>query len=132
MAPVCGSLSVSRIDLVRIMATPVEPPDVFISHIGHHGRKFRIFTEKMFPDKGAVFALEGLVFTIQSFFHPLFQQSLGIPCQKFVPVRAPDQFDDIPSCAPEGAFQFLNDFPVAPNRPIEPLQITVDDKHQVV
>ena len=114
------------------MAAPVEPPDVFVGHIRHHGREFRILAEELFPDKGAVFALEGLVFTVQGFFHTLFQQPLGIPCQKFVPVRSPDQFDDIPSCAAEGAFEFLNDFAVAPDRPVQPLQITVDNENQVI
>ena len=48
------------------------------------------------------------------------------------PVAAPDDFDDVPSGAPEGAFQLLDDLAVPANRPVEPLEVAVDDEDQIV
>src|SRR5690606_27212633 len=40
--------------------------------------------------------------------------------------------DHIPTSAAEHAFEFLHDFAVAAHRAVKALQVTVDDKNQVV
>ena len=40
--------------------------------------------------------------------------------------------DDVPAGAAENAFQFLNDAAVAAHRPVQPLQVAVDDEDQIV
>ena len=99
-----GCLSIGRIDFVRVVTAPIESPDVLIRHIGHHGGQFRILAEELLTNKGTVFAFKSLVFAVQGFFHALLQKAVGIAQQQFVPVRPPDQLDDIPACAPKGAF----------------------------
>ena len=45
---------------------------------------------------------------------------------------APQHFDDVPAGAAEGRFEFRDDLAVAADRPVQPLQIAVDDEDQVV
>jgi hypothetical protein len=97
-----------------------------------HFGEFRIFAEEMFAHVGAVFGLEGLVIAVDAFHHALVQQAGLILRQQRIPVAAPDDLDDIPARTAEIGFQFLNDLAVAAHRAIEPLQIAVDDEHQVV
>ena len=51
---------------------------------------------------------------------------------KRVPVGAPQDLDHVPAGAAEGAFQFLHDLAVAADRPVQPLQVAIDDEDQVV
>src|SRR5581483_2743403 len=52
--------------------------------------------------------------------------------QQRVPIRTPDQLDDVPLGAAEYAFQFLDDLAVAAYGTIEPLQVAVDHEDQIV
>src|SRR6185436_12144200 len=47
-------------------------------------------------------------------------------------VGAPDDLDDVPACAAENAFQFLDDLTVAAHWAVEPLEIAVHDPDEVV
>ena len=47
-------------------------------------------------------------------------------------MAAPEQLDDVPAGAAEGAFEFLDDLAVAAHRAGEALQVAVDDEDQVV
>ena len=123
---------VSRIDLVRIMPAPVEIPDVLIRPVRHHLRQLRILAEEMLAHIRPVLGLEGLVITIQTLHHPLAQQPRFVLREQRIPVATPDQFDDIPACATEIAFQLLDDLAVAAHRAIQPLQIAIHDENQVV
>ena len=51
---------------------------------------------------------------------------------QLVPVRAPDDLDHVPARAAEARFQLLDDLSVAAHRPVQPLQVAVDDEDQVV
>jgi hypothetical protein len=50
----------------------------------------------------------------------------------FIPFAAPDDFDDIPTRAAEKSFEFLDNFSVAANGSVEPLQITIDYPDQII
>src|SRR2546423_9569014 len=52
--------------------------------------------------------------------------------QQAVPSGSPDDLDDVPACAPEGGFQFGDDFSIAAYRAIEALEIAVHHKDQVI
>ena len=49
-----------------------------------------------------------------------------------IPFRAPNDLDDVPARAAEKPFEFLNDFPIAAHRPVEPLEIAIHDPDDVV
>ena len=125
-------LMVGGVDLVRIMAATVEAPDIVIGHVGHHRGSFRVFAEEMLARVRAAECLAVLVFAVDGFHHQLAQHAVGIACQQRIPIAAPHQLDDVPARAAEHAFQFLDDLAVAAHRAIEPLQVAVDDEHEVV
>ena len=124
--------SVCGIYLVWIVSTSIESPYVFIGHVGNHRGQFGVLAKESFAHKCTVFRLKCLIFAVNRFFHPLFQQSFGIPHQKRVPVRTPDQLDDIPAGAAKFSFKLLDDLGIAPHRPVESLQVAVDHKNQIV
>ena len=86
----------------------------------------------MLADVGAVLRLEGLVVAIHGLVHQLPQTAGGVPLQQLVPALAPEQLDDVPAGAPEIALQLLHDLAIAADRPVQPLQVAVDDEDQVV
>src|ERR1700760_1664108 len=55
-----------------------------------------------------------------------------VALEKLVPVRAPHDLDDVPARAPEYTFELVDDALVAAYRPVQPLQIAVDDEDEVV
>ena len=49
-----------------------------------------------------------------------------------VPAGAPQALDDVPARAAEIGLELLHDLAVAAHRPVEPLEVAVDDEDQVV
>ena len=86
----------------------------------------------MLANVSAVLGLEGLVLAVDGLHHPLFEDTLLVAQEQRVPLGSPDQLDDVPAGAAEGAFEFLDDLAVAAYRPVETLQVAVDDENQVV
>ncbi len=60
------------------------------------------------------------------------QQSKLILLEKRIPLPAPNHLDDIPSCTTENTFQLLDNLAIASDRAIQSLQITIDNKNQVI
>ncbi len=52
--------------------------------------------------------------------------------EKFVPLATPDDLDDVPSGAAEEALELLDDLAVSTHRPVEALQVAVDDEVEIV
>src|SRR5271155_6194560 len=55
-----------------------------------------------------------------------------VALEELVPVRAPDHLDYVPASAAEDALELVDDALVAAHRPVEPLQVAVHHKDQVV
>ena len=58
--------------------------------------------------------------------------ALLVPLQEGVPVRGPNELDDVPPGTTEDRLELLNHLAVAAHRSVEPLQIAVDNEDQVV
>src|SRR5690348_4038037 len=81
---------------------------------------------------GAGFDAILLILPVHNFAHALDEESLAIFFEQRIPIAAPKNLDDVPSCAAKDRFEFLNDLAVSAHRPIQPLQIAVDDEDQIV
>ena len=132
LALVINRSVVSGVDLLRVMATPAQVPDVVITELGHHLQGLGITTKEMLAHVSTVVGLEGLVVAIKRVHHDLAQGAVLVARQQRVPVTSPDQFDHVPASTAEGAFEFLDDLAIATHRAVQTLQVAVDDKHQVV
>ena len=123
---------VGGVHLVRIVAAPVQAPDVLVAHVGDHLLELRVAAEEAFPGIGAALGLEGLVLPVDRLLHAVAKQSGGVLVEQGVPVRAPDHLEHLPSRAVEGAFELLDDLAVAAHRAVEALQVAVDDENEIV
>ena len=123
---------VSGIDLLRVVSATAQRPDVIVAHLGHHLRRLRVSPKEILAHVGAVVGLERLVVTVERVHHQLVQRTVLVTRQQRVPVAAPQQFDDVPAGTTKLAFELLNDLAVAAHRAVQPLQVAVDDKNQVV
>src|SRR5580698_8356513 len=55
-----------------------------------------------------------------------------VALKQLVPIRTPDDLDNIPTGAPKHPFKLIDDPLVPANRAIEPLQVAVDHEDQVI
>ena len=85
----------------------------------------------MLPGIRATIELTVLQFPIADFIHPLEKKTRLIALQQRIPAPPPNHFNHVPASAAEHALELLNNFTVAANRPIQSLQVTVNDKVKV-
>ncbi len=123
---------IRRVDLVRIVAAAIQPPDVVVGHVGHHLQQFRVLAEKMLAHVRAVLGLERLVLAVDALFHAFDQQAALVPGEQRIPVGTPDHLDHVPAGTAEVRLQLLDDLAVASHRPIQTLQVAVHHEDQVV
>ena len=123
---------IGGVDLAVIVAATLEIPDLGVAHVFHQRLGARIAPEEVFAHIGSVVGFIGLEVTVGSGVHQVHQCAVLIGLQQCVPFAAPHHLDDVPSRTPEERFQLLHDLSVAAHRPVESLQVAVDDEGQVV
>src|SRR5207237_1051779 len=64
--------------------------------------------------------------------HALEENAARVAGDQGIPLATPQHLDDVPARAAENALELLNDLAVAANRPVEALQVAVDDENQIV
>ncbi len=124
--------AVCVVDLDRIVAAHPQPLQVVVREVAHHVEQPWIGAPEMLAQVGAVFDRVPLVLTVDDLGHALDEQTIGVAGEEPIPIRSPQHLNDVPSGAAEIGFELLDDLAVAAHRPIEPLQIAVDDEDQVV
>ncbi len=127
-----GRLLVGVVDLLRIVATTVQLFKLRIGHVLHQLQQFRVFPKEVLTQVSAVLGLKGLVVAVDALFHTAKQQPSVVASEKFIPVTAPDHLDDVPACATEDTFEFIDDALVTAHRAVQALQVAVDDEDQVI
>ena len=81
---------------------------------------------------GAAVELVVLVLAVADLVHALLQDAVHVARQQRIPAAAPDHLQHVPVRAAERTLQLLDDLAVAPDGPVEALQVAVDHQHQVV
>ena len=125
----CG---IGGIDLLRVMATTAQIPNVVVAQLGHHLQGARVAAKEMFAHIRAIVGLESLVVAVHGFHHDASQCAVFVAGNQGVPVATPNQFEHIPTRTTEFTLELLDDLAVATHWPVQTLQIAVDDKNQVV
>src|SRR5207248_11186939 len=123
---------VSGVYFDRVVTAAPERPNVIIAPVLHQRGGLPILAEELLAYIGAVLRFEILVFAVDAFLHAFAQQAGGILGKQLVPARAPQHLDHVPAGAPESALKLLHDLAIAANRPVEALEIAVDDENKVV
>ena len=114
------------------MAAPIEFCELFVREVFDQLEQLGVLAEEMFSN--VVTAGNGvlLILPIRHFLEALNQQAGFIFFDEGIPTVTPDDFDDIPTRTAKCGLQFLDDFSVAPDGPIEALQVAVDDEDEVI
>jgi hypothetical protein len=132
LACVTRGRGIGGVDLDRVVAAPVQGPDLLIRHVRDQRRELRVAAEEVLAHVGAVARLVGLVVAVDRLLHALDQQLSLRRGEQRIPARAPDHLDHVPAGAEEVRLELLDDLAVAADRSVEALQVAVDDEDQVV
>ena len=119
-------------EFAKIVAATLEPVDVAIRHMRDERMHFRVFVKEVKEIVAAVSCAQRLILAIDRGGESAKQRMLLVAREQSVPFRAPQDLDDVPARAAEQALQLRNDLPVAAHRPVEALEIAVDDEGQIV
>ena len=124
--------SEGRIQLAQVMAAAAQGIDFGMRHVRHQRLQLRVELEEVLVVVGAVIGTQGLVLAVHGMCQALQQHVMSVARKQRVPVRPPQHLDDVTACAGEQRFKLLNDLSIAAHRPVEALQIAVDDEGQIV
>src|SRR5690606_34754477 len=91
-----------------------------------------ILAEEMLADVRAGLDGVALVFAVDDLAHAPREEARPIAREERIPVVAPEHLDHVPAGAAERGLELLDDLAVAPDRPVEALEIAIDDPGQVV
>ena len=131
-SPMFDGRPIGGVDLFRIMSAPQQFAQLVVRHVLDQAEQFRMAAEEGAPNVIPRLDSQPLVFAVDHLRHALGQQAVLVALEQRIPVASPDHFDNVPAGATERGLQLLNDFAVAANRPIQALQVTVDDEDKVV
>ena len=123
---------IGRVNLAQIMATAFESIDFFVSERGTDGLQARALTKEMFAIERTIIRCEGLQLSVDCAVECINEFTVGIARKQRIPVRAPQEFDDIPASATKQRLEFIDDVTIAAHRSIETLQVTVDNEDEVI
>ena len=132
LADVRRRCRIGRVDLHQIVAAALQAIDLFVGHALRQPFQFLVLTEEGVAVEASVLGREGLHLAVDRVGEGPRQRAGAVTGKQAVPVAAPDQLDDVPAGAGEQLFKLVDDAAVAPYRAVEPLQVAVDDPHQVV
>ena len=118
--------------LPEIVSAALQAVDLLGRHVRDERAYFRVLIEEMRQIVGAVPRAERLVLAVDGGGETAQKRVVDVAGEEGVPIRTPQHLDDVPARPAKGQLQVLNDLAVAPHRPIEPLQVAVDDEGQVV
>ena len=125
-------LMIGRVNLEFILSAPLDLPQFLIGQGVHHPFQLGLAVHPVFPLTVTRQYRISLVVTVEAFLHAVAQNPLIVLRQQTVPAAAPDHLDNMPPGTSEGGFQFLDDLAVAPDRPVQALQIAIDHQDQIV
>src|SRR6202008_3608242 len=123
---------VRRVHLDGVVTAQTHASQLLVGEMLDHLQQPRIGSEKVLPEVGAALDEILLVLAVADLAHAPHQQAVAIGLNERIPIRAPDDLDDIPAGAAEDGFQLLDDLAVAAHRAVEALQVAVHDKDEVI
>ncbi len=123
---------IGGVNFDRIVPAALEPVDVLVGQVGDDGLQLGVLVEKVLAVEPPVGGGVLLQLAVDRLVQPLEDRALVVAGEQRVPVRTPQQLDDVPARAGEQAFQLLDDGTVAAHRTVQALQVAVDHQDEVV
>ena len=123
---------VGGVELAVVVAATRQRLQLRVRQVLDELAQARIGAEEVLADIGAGLGGEGLEIAVEGRVHLVEEHSVHVPRQQLVPAPPPDDLDHVPAATAQQRLQLLDDLAVAPDGPVEALQIAVDDEGQVV
>src|SRR5436190_16697738 len=129
---VFGGGFVGGVNFPRIVPAAIHLAQLLVREMVYELEQLGIFPEEVAADVTA--GLDGifLEFAVDRFLHALEQKAGVVAREEFVPIGPPNDFDHVPAGTAKNAFEFLDDFAVAPDGTVESLEIAIDDPDEIV
>src|SRR5271165_2428902 len=105
---------------------------LLVGKVFDHLEKARVGAEQVLAEVSSALDKIFLILPVADFSQTPHQQAVPVTANQAVPIRAPDDLDDVPSRAAENRFKFLNDLAIAAHRAVEALKVAVDYEDEVV
>ena len=129
---VLGRGLVGRVDLAVVVAAAAELGEVVVGQVLDELAQARVRPEEVLADVGAAGDRELLELAVERVVHLLDEDAVDVAGEELVPLAGPDHLDHVPARAAEDRLELLDDLAVAADRPVEALEVAVDDERQVV
>jgi hypothetical protein len=114
------------------VAAAPELREVVVREVLDQLAEARVRPEEVLSDLGPAGDRVLLELAVEAVVHLLDEDAVDIAGEELVPFPRPDHLDDVPTGPAEGRLQLLDDLAVAADRPVEPLEVAIDDEGQVV
>ncbi len=131
-APLLGGQLVGGVELAVVVAAPGERPQLVVAQVLDQLAQPRVGAEEVLADVGPRLGGVLLELAVDRGVHLVEQDAVDVAGEQLVPARSPDDLDHVPARPAEEGLELLDDLAVAPDRPVEALQVAVDHEDQVV
>jgi hypothetical protein len=119
-------------EFAEIVAAAFQTVDVSVRHMRDERMHFGVFVEEVNEIVAAVSRAQRLILAIDRGGEPAKQRMFLVAREESVPFRAPQGLDDVPARATEQALQLRNNLAISAHRPVQALEVAVDDEGQIV
>ena len=123
---------VGGVELAVVVAAARQHAQVVVGEVLDHPLQPRIGAEEVVADVVARLDRVLLELPVDGAVHLVHEHAVDVAGEEVVPPAAPDHLDHVPARAAEDRLELLDDLAVAAHRPVEALQVAVDDEDQVV
>ena len=119
------------IDLVRIMATPVELVDLLIRQVLNELGCFGVLAEEILTGIGRAITLEVLKVAVTDLVHDALHLPFFVPLEQGIPVATPNDLQHVPAGTAEDTLKFLDNLAITTDWAVQTLKVAVNHKDQV-
>ena len=126
----CGPIS--GVDLAVVVPASPQPGQLVVGQVLREVAQLLVRPEEVLSDVGPARDGELLEVAVEQLVHLVDEQAVDIAGQQVVPLASPNDLDHVPAGTAEETFELLDDLAVAADRPVETLQVAVDDEGEVV
>jgi hypothetical protein len=131
-AAVLHRCCIGGVQLAVVVAAAAQLRQLVVGEMLDQRAQPRIGAEEVLTNVGTIGHRQALVIAVQRLVHLCQEHAVFVARQQVVPFARPDDLDHVPAGAAEGGLQLLDDLAIAAHRPVQPLQVAVDDEDQVV
>ena len=131
-AALLGRRLVGGVQLAVVVPAPGEVADVVVGEVLDHLPQAVVGPEELLAGVRARLDRVALELAVDGAVHPVEEDAVLVAGEELIPLAAPHDLDHVPPGAAEHGLELLDDLAVAPDGPVEALQVAVDDPRQVV